>query len=251
MVNKIKSVAIILLLLFLTTVIVFMPYFISKDIDSQRLSNTSRWNYSAQNAVKITDKDVALLYYNGKIDADVYKNFERPVFGENEGINDTNYSIKKEINALFDKVFVNNETIGSCMKEMFENSNICFSQTEVLTMIDERPVVLNVICVIAEAVHGTMEIIYEQKSNTMIGFNYYSVFPLDETNSIKSNELVEAVSQYYTSWLELNNRQFFAHYEIIEKADFKNYFAWFGISNFKNEIYYEKEEDGVIVLPYK
>ena len=251
MMNKIKSVAIILLLLVLTTAIVFVPYFISKNVDGQRLNNTSRWNYSAQKAVKITDKDVALLYYNGKIDTDVYKNFERPVFGENAGINDTNYSINKDIYALFDKVFSNNEIIGSCMKAMFDSSDVEFSQAEVLTMIDERPVVLNVICVIAKTVHGTMEIIYEQKSNAMIGFNYYSVFPLDETNSIKSKELVEAVSQYYANRLELNNRQFFAHYEMMEKSDFKNYFAWFGISNFKNEIYYEKEDDGVIVLPYK
>ena len=136
------------------------------------------------------------------------------------------------------------------MKEMFDTSNIDFSQTEVLTMLDERPIVLNVVCVVAQTVHGTMEITYEQKSHTLLNFTYYSVFPLDETNSIKSERLVETVSLYYTNGLELNNKQFYAYYETVEKDDFKNYCVWFGISNFQNDIQFDKEDDSVIVLPF-
>lgn len=247
--NKFKSIAIILMLLILTASVVFLPYIISEKNGNQRLGEKSRWNYSAEKAVNITDKQVALLYHNGKINVDVYDRFDT-VGGKNDGAVNISDNIRKDVSILFDCVFAKNETICSCMKEMLRNSSIEHSQTEVLAMIDERPVVLNVVCVIAQTVHGTMEVNYEQKSHTLLNFNYYSVFPLDETNSIKSEKLVETVSHYYTNRLELKNNQFYACYETIEKDDFKNYCVWFGISNFEKEIMSEKEDDGVIVLPF-
>lgn len=247
--NRIKSTVAVLLLFVITVIVVFGPHIVNRQSDKKLTEETAYWNYNNQNASKITDKQVAALYYNGKIDVDVYDRFDA-VYGKNDGTVNIEDSIRKDVLILFDYVFAKNETICACMKEMFGGSDIIFSQTEVLTMIDERPIVLNVVCVIAQTVHGTIEITYEQKSHTLLNFAYYSVFPLDETNSIKSEKLVEIVSRYYTNGLELNNTQFYAYYETVEKDDFKNYCVWFGIFNFQNEIQFDKEDDGVNVLPF-
>lgn len=242
--NRIKSTVAVLLLFVITVIVVFGPHIVNRQSDKKLTEETAYWNYNNQNAAKITDKQVAALYYNGEIDVDMYANFERPVSEENEGQDNNESYIKEDIGILFDTVFKEDETIRSCMKEMISDSAIEYSQTGTLVMVEDRPVVLNFVCVVAQTVHGTIGIAYEQKTHTIIDFYYYSVYPLDETNSIKSEILQSIVKNYYKKQLSLNDKQFYVQYEKINKNDFEDYYMLFGISQHQKVIESEKDEYG-------
>ncbi len=234
--NKLKSIVVILLLLAITAGIVFVPHIISDSGEKKRLNEKTYWNFSAQKTVKITDKQVAALYSKGEINVDVYANFDSLVSGKNEGQNNSEYEIKEDIGVLFDIVFKEDEAIRSCMKQMLSNSSIEYSQTRTLTMVEERPVVLSLVCAVAQTVHGTIEVTYEQKTHTPISLSYYSVYPLDESNTIKSEVLECVIIDYYKKQLSLSDKQFYVQYEFIDKDDFKNYYFLCGIVRYQKVI---------------
>lgn len=235
--NRIKSIIVILLLFAITVIVVFGPHIVNRQSDKKLTEETAYWNYNNQNAAKITDKQVAALYCNGGININIYSSVNGGSDFKRQ--NYDNAKTKENISALLDVVFASDETIRSCIKQTLSESNIV-SQSGILTVIDTRPVVLDFVYVVAETNYGTFEFNFEQKTQTLINFSYYSVYPLDYTNSIKSENLEAAINDYYKNRLGLSEKQFFYQYETAEENDFKDFCAYAGILNYQEEI--EKEE---------
>lgn len=231
--NKAKSIIAVLLLVVITVAVVFGPHIVSGQSDKKLTEEKITWNYKNQNSAKITDKQVAQLFYNGEIDVNLMYSFST---------GDKNYydaNNTEDISALLDVVFASDETIRSCFNQTLSESKI-ISQKGILALVDSHPVVLDFLYVIAETNYGTFEFHFEKKTQTLINFSYYSVYPLDYTNSVKSGNLKTAINDYYKNRLGLSDEQFFCQYETVEKDDFKDYCVYAGMINCSNEI--DKEE---------
>ena len=162
--NKIKLISTLSLLILLTFCVVFLPYLINNQNENAILHKKTYWNYTARSNTELSSAQVIKLYQN----YEVYFNFISSTDNPN-----TKRGIAEGAAQLFETVFESDEYLSEYMNKILtDGSLICF-QNDVLTVIDNRPVALNLIKVIAETSNGSLEFIYEAKTKTLMAFSCY------------------------------------------------------------------------------
>lgn len=192
--NRIKKLTMFLLLAVITVCVVLVPQIINGQSEVRILNKTVYWKYNGRGSTKITSKQVAELYYNSGFIGSVYNSEEY-------------YSkrISDDSKALFDVVFESNPDICAQMKNIFGSGLPFYTVSNALTMINNNPIVLNFITVSQKTQYGIMEFIYEEKTQTLLDFNYTCSFYNDEP---EFDALELSVTNYYNK-LGLSSEQFF------------------------------------------
>lgn len=188
--NRTKKTALFILLIILTAAVVFVPMAINAYGNSKRLTDKDYWQYNSPES-KITSRQVADLYHNDEISAGMH--FE---YGESQ-----RERIIENISAMTDEVFADNIDVKNKIENMIlDAKDIYFSRESLLITSDGFPVALNFFNTIIYTGSETVDILYEEKTKTLI---YFSCILYNEGEAeplLKDFEFPESfANSYYNS----------------------------------------------------
>lgn len=209
--NKIKLISTLSLLILLTFCVVFLPYLINNQNENAILHKKTYWNYTARNNTEPSSAQVIKLYQNYEVHFNFISSTDNP---------NTKRGIAEGAAQLFETVFESDEYLSEYMNKILtDGSLICF-QNDVLTVIDNRPVALNLIKVIAETSNGSLEFIYEAKTKTLMAFSCYLYAPLNNYKAGTKcfiNDFTSVLTAYCKNELGLGTEEYYIQYEIQDQ----------------------------------
>lgn len=237
--KKLKTVLILLLLFSVTAFMVFFPQIINIYNEKRILEKTDYWSYDNRAGVSLTSKQVAKLFSLPEISVMTYVGYN--------AINDAEYTadgISTDINFLFDTVFGKDEAVCNYVKSIMRNGNPSCTREYVLTVADDRPVVLNLMTVSYKDGFDCVDFTYEEKTKTLLSFNYCAYSPTLETkydsNSYELPILIDkmdsVVNSYCKNELGLNDNEFYFENYISDTYLASETFVGFAIARSKTEI---------------
>lgn len=187
--NRFKKTQIYILLVAVTLAVVLLPMAINSLANSGRMGDSESWNYNAPES-KITSRQVAELYYRGEIKAGLHIEYS----GE-----ESKQEAQKSLKLMAEKIF-GESTTAEYILSLSENSDIYYSRESILVTVDGLPVALNFFNCIIYSKGITLEVFYEEKTNTLMGFSH--TFMGDEAemdNPLYPRGLYDEIAKYYGS----------------------------------------------------
>ena len=199
-----KNVCVILLLSFATCCVVFLPHFIHTKSEENLLNETYYLYYhSAANRPNLSSGQVARLYHNREINIG---------FGSMDTVGDNNSNLRKDVLALIEQLFSKDETVCNSIKETFTNGSASYSRNSSLIKVDNQPVALNFVNYGTKKDNAHFEILYEEKTKTVIGFScgiIEKAFESIKDFDLYMEEMVKSISNYYENQLHLSRDEYY------------------------------------------
>ena len=211
--KKFKSGIAVLLIITVTSVMVLLPKALNNYDENRMLNRTVYWRYDDSTGIQLTRHTVAELFSNADTTTMSY--------GNSIIINSREY-IQKEINTdidyMFDDVFSENNEVLNYVKDIIGDEIPTCAKQHLLTVINDRPVVLNLVNVSYKDAFGVLDFTYEEKTKTLISF-CYCIFSIEAVTNkfdsvLSAKAMQETINNYYKEKLELSDDSFF----------FRNYF---------------------------
>ena len=194
--NKKKNLSVILLIFAVTAVVVFVPLGINAFNSDSLINKTDYWQYDTSNVSTITSQQVAGLYYTNQLIGGTYCNIS------SDAENTEFENIKNNVSSLLKSVFPNEEV---CLAD--EGIYSCTKQS-ILTVVNSSPVAFNLVNFNYRHNSGYIEIVYEEKTLTLISVSCESTdLSADDIENI-TNQLAD----YYKA-LGLNETQYFCSHD--------------------------------------
>ncbi len=222
--NKIKTALIFILLSVLTAGVVFLPQIINTHSEKRLYDKEIFWNYGRKGSAEITDRQVAALYRDAGFSisypgADLY---------DKTDVTDTDLS--ESVSKLIDTVFANDSELRDYIKKLLSAGSPQFDRTRVLTMLDDRPVVLCFSTASFFSGDISLDFYFEEKTLTLLNFSYFF-------NNIQGNEYYQHYTErlrtsaetYYEDRLGLKSGEYYSEAEYDAFSDDTIEQAWFGI----------------------
>ena len=192
-----KMIGILLLLVVLTFVVVFVPQWISKHRETQRLNEVSYRRYDAASKANLTGTQVARLYYDHQVDT---SNNMQLVDVEGEDTERIGEDILYLIETLFGKEPAMRDSVGAILADHVLN---CYRSSSLIS-VDDQPTALHFVNACVKESDLLFEIVYEEKTKTVIEF---TVDPL--TASPQSKEEIESsIRNYFEGQLKLGRNEY-------------------------------------------
>ena len=190
--NKKQNLSVILLVFAVTAVVIFVPLGMNVFNSDSLINKTDYWKYDTSNVSTITSQQVAGLYYTNQLIGGTYCN----ISSDEENTEFAN--IKNNVSSLLKSVLPNGEV---CLTD--EGIYSCTKQS-ILTVVNSSPVAFNLVNFNYRHNSGYIEIVYEEKTLTLISVSCESTdLSVDDIESI-TNQLAD----YYKA-LGLNETQYF------------------------------------------
>ncbi|MBQ8210564.1 MAG: hypothetical protein IJZ35_08290 [Clostridia bacterium] len=192
--NKKKNLSVILLVFAVTAVVIFVPLGINAFNSDSLINKTDYWEYDTSNANTVTSQQVAELYYANQLIGGTYSNIS------SDGDNSEFENVKNDVNSLIKSVLQNGEF-------RFTEGGIygCTKQS-ILAVANSSPVALNLVNFSYRHNGGYLEIVYEEKTLTLISFSC-------ESTDLSADDIANITNQlanYYKN-LGLNESQYFCN----------------------------------------
>lgn len=194
MMKTLKSISIFFLLIVLTCGVVFVPQIISGQKEEHILNEVFHRNYSTGNRPKLTNEQVARLYYNREITIG-YNSL--PLSSENS---DTE-TIRADILDLIELLFGEDETVCEPIKAIITDDKTVYSRNSSLIKIDNQPTALNFVTGVIKKENGIFEILYEEKTKAVINI-IYDDFVQEFENTKEMDLYLEKVSSMINDYYE-------------------------------------------------
>lgn len=194
MMKTLKSISIFFLLIVLTCGVVFVPQIISGQKEEHILNEVFHRNYSTGNRPKLTNEQVARLYYNREITIG-YNSL--PLSSENS---DTE-TIRADILDLIELLFGEDETVCEPIKAIITDDETVYSRNSSLIKIDNQPTALNFVTGVIKKENGIFEILYEEKTKAVINI-IYDDFVQEFENTKEMDLYLEKVSSMINDYYE-------------------------------------------------
>lgn len=190
--NKIKTVLTLLFLMFLTVITIFLPIILNTD-SSSRLTEESS-TYTRKNS-EVTPKQVAKLYTTGEISSSI-------VLAGSEALSPS--EARNNIKLLTDSVFAENDIAKNYVTDMTEGEIIYYYKESRLIVIENNPVALDFININFQHENEMLEMTFEEKTKTLIGF----VVSSESYAEIPIKILSQTLCGYYENELSLNKHEY-------------------------------------------
>ncbi len=203
--NRIKKIIIFLLLVILTCCVVFIPQLISEQNEGKLLNKTEYRNYNAGNREKVTSEQVARLYHNQEISIDYNMS---PINAKNSDVS----AIQENVEYLVEFTFGKDKVIYNHIKKMLTDSSVDYSRNSNLIKIDNHPIALNFIVVDIKKDSAVLEILYEEKTKTIMRFSYDTLeknFNDEKGFKLFLEKLSLNIKDYYENQLKLNEKEYY------------------------------------------
>ena len=221
-----KSSVIFLLLIVLTCFVVFMPQIISGQRKENALDTVIHRTYSAGNRPRLTGAQIVRLYRSNSL-----------TFGYSmdNNINDNNVS-KESVARLIEPVFGEDEQFFTFLKGMVTDAEEyeCRRGSS-LIKIDNQPVALNfVMCSCNKGTNHTLEIFYEEKTNTILGL--YVFVSGQRFHSIGdwgafAKKADVMIRSYYENQLHLTKSEYYYNFDVpVTEKEENGYSVMFSIN---------------------
>lgn len=208
--NRIKKMSMFFILAILTCCIVFIPQLISGQNEANLLNKTIYRSCNVGNRAKVTSEQVARLYCDREISIGYNS---APINIENS---DTS-SIRESVQDLVEFIFGENEVICEQIREILTESSVWYSRNSNLIKIDNQPIALNFIEIVIKEDTAYLDILYEEKTKTIIRFSYDFLGTVgDSKNDVDLflEKIELAVKDYYKNLLGLNDGNYYYVFEI-------------------------------------
>lgn len=203
--SKIKTIAMLLSLVLLTAVVIFTPFIFSEQSEDKILNKTIYQNCTITNKVNISSKDVALLFHNHEIIINAY-DFMYKVVDDKEKA-----KIVNNTSEVFETVFNKNDQFFSHLKDLLNiNDSLFTTRYNVLAHVDNQPVGLSFIEVIVESKNELVEVIFEEKTKTVISFLYQNLdgaIRVDSEADLENSNL--SIRNYYETKVNVSSKYYY------------------------------------------
>lgn len=234
-----KNMGVFALLIILTCGVIFIPPFISGQREDSILNETVFRNYHSGNRPKITSEQLARLYYEREI------NIGYSLLNKNDEIGDVT---RESIDNIIESLFSNDENMLFALKEILNDSDISYAQSNSLIKVNNQPIALVFSNYSIQNKQEYFEVLYEEKSKTIISFSCNvpekrftdldDIFPYIE-------KTINNMTDYYEK-MNLSPDQYYASIEttyISENEDNTysvNLHIYFGLQQYDDKIGYEE-----------
>ncbi len=198
-----KKVCVILLLSFATFCVIFVPHFIHIKREENLLNETYYLYYYAANRPKLTSGQVARLYRNREISIG---------FSSMDTIGDNSDNLRNNILELIEQLFLKDETLCDPIKEVLTNGYASYSRNSSLIKVDNQPVALNFVNYGTRKENAYFEMLYEEKTKTVIGFScdiMEKTFESIQDIDLYIEKIEKSINNYYEQQLNLSINEYF------------------------------------------
>lgn len=197
-----KNIAVIMLLLTITILVVFAPMAVNALQNSARLDKKNYWHYNSETAGKITRRQVADLCYNDGISSVIE-------------VHDPSRT-KESFCRIMDSVFGENVELCDYLKSLWETKLLFSSKGSMLTVFDNNPVALNFINIGFGTETETIELTYEEKTNTVIYFHYVNQSGDDGVYEFLLSALNPLAVNHYKEEMGLSEDRYYFYSDVYE-----------------------------------
>ena len=205
-----RNILIVTLLAGLTCAVVFVPPFFSGQREDDVLNQVSYSSYDAVDRTKITSQQLAELYYNGEVVA-VYNS----VIDSEESFEDASEAMEN----LTDMLFSKDEATHKYIKELFVDCSINTKYSDNLINFENQPVALKFACRFMDNKTGYIQIVSEEKTNTILEF-YMCITKSCFNSNEEMEEFIKSVdllmAEYFKTELGLENYEYDSSISISE-----------------------------------
>lgn len=205
MMKTLKSISIFFLLIVLTCGVVFVPQIISGQKEEHILNEVFHRNYSTGNRPKLTNEQVARLYYNREITIG-YNSL--PLSSENS---DTE-TIRADILDLIELLFGEDETVCEPIKAIITDDKTVYSRNSSLIKIDNQPTALNFVTGVIKKENGIFEILYEEKTKAVINIicdDFVQEFENTKEMDLYLEKVSSMINDYYEKQLYFSKDEYY------------------------------------------
>lgn len=162
--RPLKTVCVVFLLIALTCGFVFAPQKISRQKESDVLKKNYHRQYYSENGPDLTGEQVARLYYNHELNVGYSSSF---TISEGEDAD----NIRDDLIGVIELLFGESEAVRDLFKDVLASGNIGYFKNGRLIKVGSQPVALNFVGCNVRTESGKFEILYEEKTNTVISFS--------------------------------------------------------------------------------
>lgn len=203
---KWKNIGFLFLLIVLTVGVVCVPPLISEQREEHLLNEIVYRDYNAGQRLKLTSEQVARLYYNRQIDIK-YNSFQNN--------NDTE-KIQKDVLYLSESLFSKEPAMCESINTILEGKALSYSRSSSLILVDNQPTALNFVSCVVKENDVVFEIIYEEKTKTIIGFTIDSLdntFHSNEEMELYAANIESLIKCYFEEQLHLSQDEYYCSVE--------------------------------------
>ena len=204
-----KNIGIIVLLMILTLGVVFIPQLISGQREEHLLNTVVYRDYSAGQRPKLTSQQVAHLYHDRQIDVNYHSS-------QNSDSGNDAKKIRENVMYLTESLFSKVTDMSESVNVFIANGRLSCSRSSILILVDNQPTALNFVSCGVKGNDAVFEILYEEKTKTLISF---LIDPLE--NTFHSNEEMDKyganiellISSYFEERLHLDRDEYYCSVE--------------------------------------
>ena len=207
--RNLKNISILLLLIILTVGVVFIPQFISGQREEKLLNEIVYRDYNAGYRPKLTDKEVARLYHDRKIDINLH------LLQGSTADNDAE-KIQEDVVYLTELLFSKETAMCEPIGAILENNALSCFRSSSLILVDNQPTALNFVSCGVKGNDVVFEILYEEKTKTIIGFLVDSpdhTFNSNEEMDLHVAMIESLINSYFEEQLHLNRDEYYCSVE--------------------------------------
>ncbi len=162
--RPLKIVCIVFLLIALTCGVVFAPQVLSGQKEDDTVNESYHRLYYPKNGPDLTSEQVARFYYNHELSVGYSSSF---TISEGEEAD----AIRDNLIGVIERLFSESETVCDLFKEVLASSHIGYFKNGRLIKVDNQPIALNFVGCSVKTESGKLEILYEEKTSTVISFS--------------------------------------------------------------------------------
>lgn len=212
--NK-KTIGIILLLIVLTFAVVFVPQRISEGREAKRTKEITYRDYNASERAVLTGEQVARLYYNRQIETN--SNLRMV-----ESNSDDEEIIRQEILNLTDLLFGKGTDLNEPLNTRIGECTLSCYRSSCLILVDNHPTALNFVNCCIKDNDFVFEIIYEEKTKTLLGFAVEPTtirFQGSGEKEQNSTEVEKQLRALFEENLSLGKNEYYCSVELSETVE--------------------------------
>ena len=209
-----KNISIFFLLIALTCCVVFGPQLISRQNEEKLLNEVVYRSYSTGSRPKPTGEQVARLYYNREISIEYNSS---PITSENSDVE----TIRETVTGLVETMFGEDEAVYNSLKGFLADGSISYSRSSCLIKIDSQPVALNFVSYSAINGDSFFEILYEEKTKTVVRLSCDAVAEESEDTedvNLYCEKAAGMMKNYFEKQLGLDSGQYLFTVDLLENG---------------------------------
>lgn len=210
---KWKNIGILFLLIVLTVGVVCIPPLISEHREDYLLNEIVYRDYNASQRSKITSEQVARLYYNREIDIK-YNSLQ----------NNNTEKMQDDILYLTEFLFDKELDMYESIKTILVDKELSYFRSSSLILVDNQPTALNFVSCNVKGDTVFFEILYEEKTKTIISFSVDfpdNAFHSNEEMELYSANIESLINRYFEEQLHFRRDEYYCFVEFSANASIR------------------------------